>query len=519
MIRGFFVAVAVSIVSLFGHASAQAQTKTEEFSAFRFYRAHGPSSYVTSYGARVAGHLAPTLSATLDYGHRPYVLDNIECFVDSAVPCTNSELDVNNGILALQAVASITLFDSVEVALNLPLVLYTRGNGYRWTEGSPPTSRFFLGGDAAGIADPRLYARGHIASVGDEHRFHFGAGGWLTLPIGQAVARGRFIGDSTLSLGFHGIAEYVFERFSGAANLGIAWRDEQTFVRSTAGTEMVWSLAATYALTPTFSGIVEIAGFTSFGTHFDSEAPIELLASGRLDVGPVVIDSGLGVGLVYGVGVPDFRVFVGASWSPPSDMDRDGDGINDGRDGCPTAAEDMDGFADDDGCPDADNDHDGLRPTRRTNAPTTQKTKTVPMMQTAARKRTATATASLTTSTRARTAKRISTVTATMTGARTTTGTKTASTTMWIGARIAPRIRTDWPTGTAAQKGMRIMTVSSTKRTNALVDVRTATAIRTGTGAPNEVVVAFRPEDGRRKNRAPGQAGCRDNPKGCRANG
>jgi outer membrane protein OmpA-like peptidoglycan-associated protein len=44
----------------------------------------------------------------------------------------------------------------------------------------------------------------------------------------------------------------------------------------------------------------------------------------------------------------------------PTRSDRDGDGIEDERDGCPDAPEDRDGYADDDGCPDADNDSDGL---------------------------------------------------------------------------------------------------------------------------------------------------------------
>jgi outer membrane protein OmpA-like peptidoglycan-associated protein len=40
--------------------------------------------------------------------------------------------------------------------------------------------------------------------------------------------------------------------------------------------------------------------------------------------------------------------------------DRDNDGVLDGADACPDAAEDFDGFADTDGCPDPDNDGDGI---------------------------------------------------------------------------------------------------------------------------------------------------------------
>ncbi len=40
--------------------------------------------------------------------------------------------------------------------------------------------------------------------------------------------------------------------------------------------------------------------------------------------------------------------------------DQDHDGIPDRKDGCPTVAEDLDGFQDEDGCPDYDNDGDGI---------------------------------------------------------------------------------------------------------------------------------------------------------------
>ncbi len=46
--------------------------------------------------------------------------------------------------------------------------------------------------------------------------------------------------------------------------------------------------------------------------------------------------------------------------STPTIGDKDGDGIKDDVDECPTVAEDKDGFQDEDGCPDPDNDADGI---------------------------------------------------------------------------------------------------------------------------------------------------------------
>jgi outer membrane protein OmpA-like peptidoglycan-associated protein len=46
--------------------------------------------------------------------------------------------------------------------------------------------------------------------------------------------------------------------------------------------------------------------------------------------------------------------------APPKPGDKDGDGIPDNVDKCPTEPEDKDGFEDEDGCPDLDNDKDGI---------------------------------------------------------------------------------------------------------------------------------------------------------------
>jgi OOP family OmpA-OmpF porin len=47
-------------------------------------------------------------------------------------------------------------------------------------------------------------------------------------------------------------------------------------------------------------------------------------------------------------------------WVATADPDRDGDGLPDASDKCPTDPEDLDGFQDTDGCPDPDNDADSI---------------------------------------------------------------------------------------------------------------------------------------------------------------
>jgi OOP family OmpA-OmpF porin len=70
--------------------------------------------------------------------------------------------------------------------------------------------------------------------------------------------------------------------------------------------------------------------------------------------------------LLLGCRHPPAIVPVGHVGDPPpiTRPDRDGDGIPDADDKCPSDAEDFDGFEDADGCPDPDNDGDGIPDTR-----------------------------------------------------------------------------------------------------------------------------------------------------------
>jgi outer membrane protein OmpA-like peptidoglycan-associated protein len=57
---------------------------------------------------------------------------------------------------------------------------------------------------------------------------------------------------------------------------------------------------------------------------------------------------------------PAFSGYLQLSWQGfPLGRDGDHDGVPDGRDHCPAAPEDKDGFQDEDGCPDPDNEGDG----------------------------------------------------------------------------------------------------------------------------------------------------------------
>jgi len=114
------------------------------------------------------------------------------------------------------------------------------------------------------------------------------------------------------------------------------------------------------------SSIMEIIGEFHGSIWGDRAAqqPAEVLGGVKILAGEYVsLNLGGGMGVLPGLGSPDWRVFGGVSVAPsfdPNMRDTDKDGIMDAMDRCVREPEDLDNYQDEDGCPDKDNDADGL---------------------------------------------------------------------------------------------------------------------------------------------------------------
>ena len=100
-----------------------------------------------------------------------------------------------------------------------------------------------------------------------------------------------------------------------------------------------------------------------FGPSQSQHAAEAMLGLKALIGNWVNFNVGGGLGLLPGVGTPDYRIVAGLVVAPsfdPNARDADHDGVPDGQDRCKDQAEDHDGFQDDDGCPEDDNDVDGV---------------------------------------------------------------------------------------------------------------------------------------------------------------
>jgi len=339
-------------------APASAQTfPTEEYSAVTYRPAAGKHDYMMVDGARVSGeYVLPPMQLVFDYSVNALEVAT-DCAVRPEIACAlNGErVALVSDLSLFHLMGSYTFLERFEVALSIPFAV-SGGDGLIY-RGSPLPA-----GTRGGFAD--WHARGK-AEIYRLEQFELAGVFWVNLPFGQITADGGYTGDDHPAFGGHAVGEYrQGDRFRVALNLGAYYRPVRTTLRAQAGPMMSYAVAADYLATPPASLIAidvlaELTGSTSFGDSLRGEQ-LEMRLAAKGAYGPFFSSLGLGFGLVLGPGVPDLRFTLGFGYRAPVPADTDGDGIFDDDDMCPTAPEDMDGFADGDGCPEVDNDGDGL---------------------------------------------------------------------------------------------------------------------------------------------------------------
>jgi len=374
--RASLIALLVLVLAPVAHAQDDDGVyPTDDFSAHRFYMAPGPGNFLTVEGANVGEDLSPSFGVTLGYMHRPFAADDVLWYVDCtqgitpSSPCSSApdptvETDMLGPLLTLQLYGSFTFLERIQIAANLPFVLYGSGEGLAFTEGTGREIRSRTaapGGEVGGLSDPRISAKVRILDPDHEgNGVMMAASAFIQIPVGHYIFPGAFIGDPAPQGGINAIGGFRFEEFRLALNLGFIFRGEAENVRSEVGPEFTYGVAAAYRFHPVAEVIVEYSGYTSFGARFDSEAPMGLRAAINFHAGEFTFHLGGSVGLAYGIGQEVFGVFGGMQFALEPDPDTDNDGLTDSNDGCPGDAEDMDGWEDEDGCPELDNDGDDI---------------------------------------------------------------------------------------------------------------------------------------------------------------
>jgi len=347
------VSGALALLAFAAAKPVQAQAISGEFALQRFDPAAGAHNYFSTRGVRMDGNMVWTAGAVVNYSYLPFVVRSCVSETDcsAAKAGTTSETKVIENEITGNAMASLTPIPRLQIALSVP-VSWVKGQGINDTGNSSKS-----GISAVGLGDATVEGKFRLhGNVTDP--FVVGVGGFVTAPLGHATAKGDYLGDTLPSAGIRAILDGEKGPVSFGGNLTGVFRDKGKVGTTTVGSEARYSIAAGYRIGPVIRVLADGFGTTRFSSN-RGENTLEIDAGGQFTPlgSPVTISLGGGTGVVEGIGVPKLRVFLGVLYSLEK-LDRDGDGIADSVDQCPTDPEDKDGFEDTDGCPDPDNDLD-----------------------------------------------------------------------------------------------------------------------------------------------------------------
>ncbi len=344
----------VSLLLLLAHGrTARAQSAPPRDTTIDpqlFQPAIGPQNFLTIEGAQVPDNKRLSFGLSLNYQQRPFTV-----FTQGQSP---GETHVVDNQLTGELDMAIGLFNRFQLGIGVPVTLYMNGdevdlmgmpNGLHYTE--------------RGIGDVRVEGKAHLATLGDDDQYDLALSAGITVPAGHATSNLDYLGDKTVTGRIKAIGTADFGPVTLGANLGILIRGTSYSFATQLGPQLLYGAAANFAVTPRTGLILEAygrSGLNQFTSFYNDVNPFEVdLAARRGVAGMWSLTGGVGRGIGNGIGAPDLRLFLMASFNPDF-RDRDHDGIYDVNDKCPDQPEDRDGFQDADGCPDPDNDADGI---------------------------------------------------------------------------------------------------------------------------------------------------------------
>jgi OmpA-OmpF porin, OOP family len=339
-------------------AAQEAPAIDGEFSVQRFDPAPGPRNYFSTRGARVDGHMAWSTGLVVNYGANPFTVvscaDRANCNSPSTAPGHSSDVHVVDKIITGDFLGSLSLIQRLQLGIKVP-VSYTHGDGLTNTGTAQSSSLAGMGlGDIA--LEAKLRAYGEVKDP-----FVVGATVFGTIPMGHATDSGHFIGDSSPTIGIRGIFDGREGPFSFGGTLAGVYRGDARVGSTDLNSEFRYGVGAGFEASPVIRIILDGFGATKFSS-LNGTNSLEIDGGGLVTPlgSPITVLVGGGAGVIEGVGVPTFRAILGVTYTAEA-RDRDGDGIDDNVDQCPTEPEDKDGFEDTDGCPDKDNDGDTIQ--------------------------------------------------------------------------------------------------------------------------------------------------------------
>lgn len=363
--RAFLAAAALLLLA----PAARAQEPVPSLNLRGFRAPVDPASGVYVQPADAPGTGEWNAGVWFNYAFRPITLRDAKT--------GKRAFDVIKHQLTSDVVASVGLFNRLQLGFALPVLLYQTGD-------KPSAAATRALGDytlpAQAFGDLGLDAKITIIrpTAGDLGGFALALDERITVPTGDTSS---FLGEGVVTSETRVLGEYRFPMIGVHGVLGFKARGHTvdfgcgavgtTDCRSRIGHELPFALGVSFV--PKAVGIdpkgrmtwfLEMHGHLPAGPRapFSSTpaSSLTLDAAARIAVGgDVSILAGVQTALIAGIGDAPVRGLLSVSWAPRA-HDKDGDGIPDDIDQCPELPEDHDGFEDADGCPDGDNDGDGI---------------------------------------------------------------------------------------------------------------------------------------------------------------
>ena len=363
------IALALPLMALLlAGAPVLAQTSSDgmRFDVQSFRPSGAPQDVVTVQQSRPLSHLSFSLGMVVDFALDPLVLVQTDS--------QSKYLSVVGNRLQLDGVATIGLFDWIELGLSVPMVLSQTSDNLEalGTEGS---IRSTVPGDVrltGKVAVPGLRRAADGSGFGAAVTFG------LSFPTGMQDA---FASDGAMTMSPGLVLDYRFKNGLLLTLNGGYWdRPVGEFNGLKLGPMATFCAATEIPL-------VRSWGITAVGALFGSASTVQELGQNRSVPAEAMLGlrwySSTGVTLTVGGGggcgcafsAPTFRFFASVIWvpsitkeaealerfknpppPPPPPVDPDGDGVIGERDKCPEVT----GPVENGGCPDEDKDKDGI---------------------------------------------------------------------------------------------------------------------------------------------------------------
>lgn len=296
-----WIAIALVALGLTGASAGSAWAEGFDLQQFSPMPNLSGNLYSTA-SADVAPHLEWSTIAFFNYAHNPLIM-------------SNSDGDRLETLVSDQAtlhlMASIGLFDWVDVGVDLPLTVWQAG-------ASIPGGAIRPGDGDFGVGDLRVVPKVRLFST-RAHPLDNGIGLALLADVYVPTGDGAQLQGGDFRVG----PRLAFDALIGgtrlAANLGYQYRSEQKLENLAVRDTLGWNLGAEFPVAEKFRITTEAFGrITPGADSFESyNSPTELVVGGKFQNGRIFATLGGGLGLVDGYGTPDFRLFAGLGMAPP----------------------------------------------------------------------------------------------------------------------------------------------------------------------------------------------------------